>query len=304
MSSTDIIENMAQGWNRSPSSVGRGTARTGVSAALWTDDGYKVSEVVAVPHEDQHVVVLQFLPFEAEWFLNDQLRHSGSFRAGDVSLVPARQHPRAVMRGRFACLHIYLPDAIVAECLMSLDSAQACSGIELIDPRCAQDKQIARIGADLLAEMRGNEHLSQLRIDALGQDVAVQLLRRHSNLARMPEPDQPAARGGLAPWQVRRCVEMLTANLSQEVLLSALATEAGLSTFHFARAFKQSVGIPPHAFQHRVRMERAKELLVTTDLPVTQIALEVGYQSSQALARAFLQSVGVSPSAYRRERRA
>lgn len=294
---------MTQGWNRSPASIGRGTARTGVAAALWTDEGDKVSEVGAEPDRNQHIICLQLVPFAADWYLDDQLRYSGNFRAGDMSLAPAGQRPRAIMRGRFECLHIYVPDALIRECLSALSPAQQTLSVKLVDPRCAHDATIERDGADLLAEMRGNEHFSQLRIDALGQDVAIQFLRRHSTLSKMPELDRPAALGGLAPWQVRRCVEMVTADPSWEVRLSDLAAEVGLSTFHFARAFKQSVGMPPHAFQLRIRLERAKELLLATALPITQIALEVGYESSQALARLFRNEVGCSPTAYRRERR-
>ena len=59
-----------------------------------------------------------------------------------------------------------------------------------------------------------------------------------------------AGRGGLAPWQVRRTTEYLRDNLARDVTLSELAAVAKLSPFHFARAFKASLGMPPHVF-HR-----------------------------------------------------
>jgi AraC family transcriptional regulator len=88
--------------------------------------------------------------------------------------------------------------------------------------------------------------------------------------------------------------------LMQDVSLTELAAIANLSPFYFARAFKQTTGLPPHHFQQRVRIERAKDLLTSTQLSVTDIALRVGYGSSQALARVFRGNVGTTPVEYRR----
>jgi AraC family transcriptional regulator len=90
------------------------------------------------------------------------------------------------------------------------------------------------------------------------------------------------------------------ANIAEDISLEDLAAEAQLSQFHFARMFKQSVGVPPRVYLTRIRMEKACELLEKTDLPVTQIALEVGYASNQAFARVFLKERKMTPTAYRR----
>jgi AraC family transcriptional regulator len=73
-----------------------------------------------------------------------------------------------------------------------------------------------------------------------------------------------------------------------------------MSQFHFARMFKQSLGVPPRVYLTRLRVEKAREMLEHTDLPVTQIALEVGYSSNQVLARVFLKHQRMSPTDYRR----
>jgi AraC family transcriptional regulator len=110
----------------------------------------------------------------------------------------------------------------------------------------------------------------------------------------------PTAKGGLAPWAERRCVELMRARLSEDITLDELAAEAQLSPFHFARMFKQSLGVPPRVYLTRLRMEKACEFLEQTDLPITEIALEVGYSSNHALARVFLKHMRLSPSDYRR----
>lgn len=110
-------------------------------------------------------------------------------------------------------------------------------------------------------------------------------------------------RGGLAGWQVRRTTDYIHARLAEPVGLQELADIAGLSAFHFARAFKQSVGDPPHRYQTRRRIEKACELLAGTDMSVVEIAAAVGYEAPQTLTRLFRREMGATPSAWRREMR-
>ncbi len=121
-----------------------------------------------------------------------------------------------------------------------------------------------------------------------------------AELCRLGGAPLPIARGGLAPWAERRSLELMRARLSEDISLDELAAEVRLSPFHFARMFRQSLGVPPRVYFTRLRLEKARELLEQTDLPITQIALEVGYSSNQVLARVFLKHMRMSPSSYRR----
>lgn len=134
----------------------------------------------------------------------------------------------------------------------------------------------------------------------LYQEAAARFILATLARAACRQPD-PARKTGLAPWQARKATDYLRTHLDQDVSLDDLADLVGLSTFHFARAFKRSLGVPPHRYQILLRVERAKRLLRESTLSVTEIALEVGYDSPQALARLFGKVVGVSPSQWRRE---
>lgn len=107
-------------------------------------------------------------------------------------------------------------------------------------------------------------------------------------------------RGGLADWQVRRASEALSGEYGN-FDLTALAESVGLSPWHFARAFKQSTGLPPHRYQIILRIERAKDLLANTAMPLSDVAAAIGYDDQGQLARLFRREVGVTPSQYRRE---
>lgn len=124
-----------------------------------------------------------------------------------------------------------------------------------------------------------------------------------AELCRLGGTSFTPIKGGLAPWAKRRCIEFLHARLSEDISLDELAAEVRLSPFHFSRMFRQSLGVPPRVYLTRLRMEKACELLEFTDLPVTEIALEVGYSSNQVLARVFAKHRRMSPSDYRRAMR-
>jgi len=134
---------------------------------------------------------------------------------------------------------------------------------------------------------------SRLLAQAAGCEILAELYR----LSGKP---LAAVKGGLAPWAERRCLELMRERISEDVSLDELASEARLSPFHFARMFKQSFGVPPRVHLTQLRIEKACELLEQTNLPVTEIALEVGYSSNQVLARIFLKHMRLSPSDYRR----
>ena len=134
---------------------------------------------------------------------------------------------------------------------------------------------------------------SQLLVRAAGLEIFAELCRL-SGKSLVP------AKGGLAPWAQRRCIELMRARMSEDLSLEELAAEARLSSFHFARMFKQSVGVPPRVYLTQLRMEKASELLQHTELSVMEIAQEVGYTSGQVLARIFTKYQRRSPSDYRR----
>ncbi len=90
---------------------------------------------------------------------------------------------------------------------------------------------------------------------------------------------------------------------AQPLTIDRLADIAGLSTFHFIRAFRASVGHTPHRYLRDRRLERAKELLVTTPMPVTEICDRIGFQSLGSFCSLFSRETGETPAAYRAARR-
>ncbi len=110
---------------------------------------------------------------------------------------------------------------------------------------------------------------------------------------------RPPARGGLPPGTMRRVREHVELHLSESMDLAELAAVAGLSMYHFARAFKQSTGVTPHHYLVHRRIERAREMLARSELPLSDIALAAGFSDQSHLARHFRQMLGMTPGQFR-----
>ena len=107
------------------------------------------------------------------------------------------------------------------------------------------------------------------------------------------------ARGGLAPRVLRRIREYIDGNIDQRISVELLAGLANLSVCYFVRAFKQSMGVTPHDYLIRQRVERTKQLLSDSDMPLSEIALVAGFADQSHFSRRFRQHVGMSPRDYR-----
>ena len=97
------------------------------------------------------------------------------------------------------------------------------------------------------------------------------------HLSNTPDARPPAIeRGGLAGWQRRIVCDFINDNLDRDISLEELAALAKLSPTHFCRSFTRSLGMPPHQYQVRQRVEHAKQLLAEPDRTITEVAIAAG----------------------------
>jgi AraC family transcriptional regulator len=153
-----------------------------------------------------------------------------------------------------------------------------------------------------LAEAIFEECESGARQGLLYSETAATLLALHAvrNLSNLGRSTHFRNRGGLAPAILRRACDYMIDRLGDDISLSELAGIGGLSTGHFAFAFKQSTGVSPHGWLRRQRIDTAKALLRSRDLNLSSIAASVGFASQSAFGVAFRKEMGMTPSAWRR----
>lgn len=151
-------------------------------------------------------------------------------------------------------------------------------------------RALAPLSSRAVMAVRGNDSLEEIAIEMGAAGLRLAAEACHG----APAP-QPSERVRIA--RVLRYVE--EANTDCAHTLAGLAAVAGLSRYHFLRTFKNVVGVTPHQWLLRIRLRDAAEQLRATDLPVTQIALNAGFDDLSNFIRAFRAEFGASPRSYR-----
>lgn len=145
----------------------------------------------------------------------------------------------------------------------------------------------------IVAELKQPDPISVTMVESQAMQLLVQMIRLNGT---HHEP----AKGGLSSFDLKRAITMIESSPDDMPTLAELAKEVGVSRFHFSRAFKQSMGMTPHAFIAQRRLERSADMLRSTNKSATEIAMECGFSSSSHLTTAFKRAYGVNPTEFRR----
>lgn len=263
------------------------------------------SEEISVPALSNHLVVLHLGPP-----VNVAQRAGGGrvsrrlVGRGDSAVVPAglasewRWGERG--EGRADSLHLYLAPALIREAAEG--AGVDPDRLEIVGVVGAHDAQIERIGLSFLPELEAEEPLGGgLFAGALARALAVHLLRERSTLGRRAR--RAASRepeGGLPGLALKRATDYVGDNLAGDLPLAEIAREANTSPYHFSRLFKESTGLSPHQYVIRQRVERARELLTGSDLPLHEVAAAAGFADQSHMGRHLKRLLGVPPARLRR----
>jgi AraC family transcriptional regulator len=217
----------------------------------------------------------------------------GTFRPGVLIIIPEGSSSRWDIPKPVDVVQLYLPDATLKRVA---NEAGTGGPSDLLERTAHPDPITSRLLLSAADALEGNGALDTLFRHQLTDLLTTRLLVAH---AGSPTAFQPTM-GGLSPKVLRRAIERLRSGSDADVSLDALASDAGLSRFHFCRSFKESTGLSPHAWLRQHRLEQAMNMLRDTDESVVSIAATLGYSSQTAFAAAFKKLTGETPSDWRR----
>ncbi|MBV9767956.1 MAG: helix-turn-helix domain-containing protein, partial [Bryobacterales bacterium] len=219
-----------------------------------------------------------------------------------ICLTPGEATSQWQHAGHPEILQVYLRQSVYEAAVAEIFGCDS-SGAELVPRFAILDPLLEQLAIAITNTLREGARADGsgadgLYIDTIAQMMAVHLARTHSSRSR-PVRILPAK--PLSGWKMRRVIEFIEDNLEGDLSLQAMAAEVDISALYLARAFKTAVGQSPHQYVLARRIERARELLRNTDLPVVDVALSSGFSSQSHLSHWFTRQVGVSPAVYRRQ---
>ena len=213
---------------------------------------------------------------------------------GQITVAPAGSVFDWNTRGTIDFVHLYIcPKRLDRTVNQAFDREPR--SIQLQDQLGLSDGLLERLISTMIEELASEARPSKLYFETLFDAAVLRVIRLATNASQTPG----GARQALAPAKLRRVKAFIEAHLDEDLDLQALADVAGLSRFHFGRAFQQTTGFSPYLFVTRTRIERAKLALTQTKASIAEVARTHGYNSAAQFSSAFRKMTGVCPRTWR-----
>lgn len=283
---------------QAPTLINQTIQKTSIAVTRFRSDAPNLGLTEPIVEEDayQAVVLLQRGVHRYDLWEEGKALQTNPHARGDVSFFDLRSPPTYNVITPFDTLWFYLPHAAL-DAIAEDANAPRISGLQYRPGISMPDRTLFDLSRLLLPAFSNPAQASRIFIDYVTLAAAAHILHTYGG---MRPASTERSRGGLAPWQERRAKELLNAHLDGDVTVAVLAQECGLSARHFARAFRQTLGVTPYQWLMRRRVEQAKTLLSDRTLTLLDIAQACGFADQSHFTRAYTRLTGTPPGAWRR----
>lgn len=226
-----------------------------------------------------------------EWWVNGR---NGIERtsAGSIVLAPPGLRDRVRWQGSNSRLLLTLSPERLSQIAEEAGGAEP----EFAARWSLHDPALERFIVEMGRQAEAGWPLGRLYADLVSVGLVAHLLRRYATTPVV----LPEAQGRMSALSLRRVMEYMTEHLGDDLQLEQIAGQAGLSTFHFVRSFRLSSGVTPYQYLLEQRIDRARQLLRTSNWTVQEIGEMTGFHSAVNFVRSFRQRTGQTPGAWRR----
>jgi AraC family transcriptional regulator len=222
--------------------------------------------------------------------------YDGTQQRGDCWLLPVGQPASWYWESTDEVL-VFILDPQLLQTIALETECFSASQIELLPILLRHDPQLNAIASLFLHELTATGTDTRLYQESLTNLFAIHLLRHYCAF----QPVFKSYTGGLSAAQLRQVLDYIHGHLAEDMSLRSLADQLHLSVHYFGRLFRQSMGKTPHQYVTECRLEQSKQLLKQTNLSVTEIAAQVGFQSQSHFITMFRQQMQVTPLQFRKD---
>lgn len=270
-------------------------------AASWNGFFLECHQISKIEMPDHwipcYVLGLQFLRgITRRSFLDEGKHIEDHLECGACSVVGPREVRRFRMESEGAQCFLSIEPVVLQE--MTADSG-CRSPLELIRPLIARNPVLTSLLLRLHREVDAGSPGGRLFSESLCTRIAEEVVQRYS----IGKTHLDVYKGGLSGARSRLAADYIDEHLSEDLDAGSIAAAAGLSKYHFGKAFKESSGTTLHRYVLARRMHRAQRLLSTSDLSLAEVAAASGFSDQSHLTVLFSRRFGVSPRIYRERAR-
>jgi AraC family transcriptional regulator len=239
---------------------------------------------------DHHRVTVALTAHRGMAYVDGGSAQSVQFSPGELSFTPAGVSIRTIFPAVRAMHTLQSPETYDAIC-----SELVRGGTIHFETRFPiNDPLVSQIVSTITHETE-KRFLDHILVEALNTALAVKMVRHFID----PSKIAPPLSNGLSRERLQRVRDYIDAHLDDRLTLVDLAGVACLSPYHFSRSFKLALGINPQQYLIQRRLERAKMLMLRTNLPLARVAQEAGFSDQSHLTSVFRRQIGVTPGQFR-----
>jgi AraC family transcriptional regulator len=239
----------------------------------------------------ENKIIIHLASVTLEQKIDRQVRLA-TVRPGDICVLPANLVHKCRWIDSTEFLAISVESILIERLANRLNIAR---NIEILPIFAQKDPLIQQLGLSLLAELQSPESSNVFYVNSAIDILIMRLLRIYSTT----KPTSSDMGESLTASKLQQALNYINDNLDREIKLADMATALNMSSFYFARSFKQSMGIPPHQYLTQRRIDRAKLLLGDPALPIFEVAQSIGFRSQSHFTRVFREYTGTTPKQYR-----
>lgn len=268
----------------------------GIASFCRESDGVNVAALNIKPHETEEMYPDWYIPIhldpasEIHYWSRDSF-HSQVMKQGMFNLCPRGVTEKVRARDEHKIILVTFEQKFIektTECSINFNQLRKNAHYGLAD------NSVLYLAMALRADFNAGSPYGRLQ----GQSLALAFISRIFDRANASGCIK-TERGCLSSNRLKRVTEYIQAHLNKNLSLDEIAEVACLTPFHFSRQFKNATHLSPHQFVLNLKIEHAERLLATTDLPIADISLELGFQSQSHFTAVFHKMVGVTPRKFR-----
>jgi AraC family transcriptional regulator len=264
---------------------------SGILVSRWIETSASCRHEKSAPSSGRHIIGVALKATRVKLTRGSSTVFEGPMPAGTLHITGPGQPLTAEFCEPCDFVHFHVSSDYLRECQEAAQSSQA-------EPIRDLNDLIVR---DPLAELLGK---TLVESGPAGDDIYLESVAQTlvMHVARLEPPRHTVK--ALPKWRIRRVQEYVGTHLEECISLADLAKAAGLSRMHFAAQFRAATGCSPHGYVLQRRIESAKDMLSTTNMPLAEVALAVGFYAQAHFSTVFKRLTDETPARWRKSHRA